>query len=200
MPTLEQLTLHSRYQVGLWPKLDLTRTHFPRLKSLMLRNLTFFEDAQLDWILSHAATLRELHLDDCTIIWAVMCCAEEYHDPFTVESHEGDYSEDRSRIYRTYPKRWHDYFSSFRTGLPLLHSFQFERISFPGPRQRRRDIKLDRFQENYHVFDHRLWANFRPYEWDKELDGIPTCFEEDKEALLSLLREIEQKYPARTED
>lgn len=68
MATLEHLTLYSDRPLGLCPALDLSAVHFPRLKSLALGNYTFCHDDQLDWILAHGATLRELYLDNCLII------------------------------------------------------------------------------------------------------------------------------------
>ena len=54
---------------GWLPKLDLRGIHFPALKILAFGNYTFTNDWQADWIGSHGATLKELYLDDCPIIW-----------------------------------------------------------------------------------------------------------------------------------
>ncbi|RJE26363.1 hypothetical protein PHISCL_01336 [Aspergillus sclerotialis] len=202
MSTLEHLTLHSEDYVGLWPKLDLTSTHFPRLTSLMLKRFTFFEDAQLDWILSHGATLRELRLDTCIIIWAVTCYAKDYHDPFNVEiPEESDNPEASMKVYHTYPKRWHDHFTSFRTGIPLLRRFWFDGTFYVNPFKKCMDLfKFACSRYNYHVFDHEALVALSPHSIaPEELEGAPTCFEEDVEALRSLLQKAEQTFLARTE-
>lgn len=43
--------------------------HFPRLKTLALGNYTFTHDWQLDWLATHSATLEELYLDDCIVVY-----------------------------------------------------------------------------------------------------------------------------------
>lgn len=200
MSTLEHLDLHSDVYIGLCPRLDLKDIHFPRLKTLRLGKFTFFEDAQLDWILSHASNLRELSLHDCTIIWAVTCYAKQYHDPFNVEVREGNnYPKGDMRICHTYSKCWHDYFLSFRSGLPLLRHFEFGWVPYSRnlPFKDWQSVKLGSFGKYYHIFDHEAWVRRGPLKKDQELEGRPACFDEDEEALLSLLRKTSQKFPDR---
>lgn len=73
---------------GFRPKLDLSQIHFPRLKSLVLGNFTFFQDSQLEWILSHGATLSELSLDDCMILYD-LCLFEEKLDEYSFKGRDG---------------------------------------------------------------------------------------------------------------
>ncbi|CAG8021383.1 unnamed protein product [Penicillium salamii] len=68
MSSLQNLTLYSDMYWGFYPRPPLKGIHFPNLQSLSLGNYCFFEDAQLDWILSHSS-LQELYLDDCAIFF-----------------------------------------------------------------------------------------------------------------------------------
>lgn len=74
--SLEHLTLFCDTWFGFRPKLALSEVHFPRLESIVLGNFTFFQDSQLEWILSHGATLSELSLDDCMILYD-LCLFED---------------------------------------------------------------------------------------------------------------------------
>lgn len=69
---LEHLTLYSNVYFGFYPKLDLHGVHFPRLKTLSFGKYTFAHDSQLEWILSHGDTLKELYLDNCPILFEVV--------------------------------------------------------------------------------------------------------------------------------
>ncbi|KAK9605032.1 hypothetical protein V6Z93_002981 [Aspergillus fumigatus] len=96
--------------------LDLSQIHFPRLKSLVLGNFTFFQDSQLEWILSHGATLSELSLDDCMILYD-LCLFEEKLDEYSFKKDEMELrieEDGEAGYYRPYNKRWHHYFDAFR--------------------------------------------------------------------------------------
>ncbi|EIT75753.1 hypothetical protein AO1008_08286 [Aspergillus oryzae 100-8] len=72
MGSLEHLTIYCDNYWGFFPKLDLKGIHFPRLKTLALGNFGFAQDAHVEWIASHEATLAELYLDDCTILYDIL--------------------------------------------------------------------------------------------------------------------------------
>lgn len=77
----------------------------------------------MDWILSHSATLAELYLDNCPIVFeaAVYDTENTYLPPEAFRSIP--VLEDK--YYTSYEKRWHDYFRSFKNGLPLLRHFHY---------------------------------------------------------------------------
>lgn len=50
------------------PGIDFRGLHLPHLRTLALNRMTFTHDWQVDWILSHGATLQALLLDDCPLI------------------------------------------------------------------------------------------------------------------------------------
>lgn len=77
MATLEHLALYNNLPFGIYPRLDLSTIHFPRLQSLALGNYTYRHDIQISWILSHGPTLRELYLDNCKILYALLCAEEK---------------------------------------------------------------------------------------------------------------------------
>src|SRR5699024_914449 len=120
---LEHLALYSDKWFGHKPALDLSEIHFPRLKSLALGQYAFFHDFQLDWILSHGPTLRELYLDSCSIL-SMICSREVDMRNLHQYLRGGDGWEEVSTFdsgvpewcsrYRT---RWHNYFTSFHDGL-----------------------------------------------------------------------------------
>lgn len=123
MSNLRHLTLYSSLYFGFYPKCDLRGIHFPHLKTLSLGNYTFIHDSQLDWILSHGATLTELYLDDCPILFEVAIgdYQRTYLDPKVFEPKE-EFGGDYHTVYRT---RWCDYFRAFKDGLPHLRHFRY---------------------------------------------------------------------------
>lgn len=97
---------------GFWPLCDLRKTHLPRLRSLSLGNWIIAHDWQIDWIISHAATLQELVLIDCPILSVAKMNDREAlaHWPDI----EPIYTNTRfnTRIYLQEIKlRWHDVFA-----------------------------------------------------------------------------------------
>ncbi|KAL3493941.1 hypothetical protein BJX62DRAFT_199362 [Aspergillus germanicus] len=123
---LEHLTLYSQCYFGFFPTCDLTDVHFPRLKSLALGNFTFMHDSQLDWITSHDATLQELYLDDCPIMYEVMIDANDTERTFLEqESYAAHPRVNERKLYARYAKRWADYFGAFDAKLPRLQHFRF---------------------------------------------------------------------------
>ncbi|KAL5001080.1 hypothetical protein BDV10DRAFT_199377 [Aspergillus recurvatus] len=134
-----------------YPKIDFRALHFPRLKTLSLGNYAFIHDSQLTWILSHADTLVELYLDDCTILYEVSIKDVEntYLAPeqFAQRTGLGD------ALYACYPRRWADYFHALKDGLPHLQHF------------RESEIEIGLHEESYLVF----CDGFRPSPYMREL-------------------------------
>jgi hypothetical protein len=123
---LTHLKLYGSIPWGYLPKCDLRGLHFPKLKSLIIGNMNFTHEWQLEWILSHGSTLEVLALHHCPIIpdiqtvWSVD--AEGYTILPTVYPGTG---RGRRPVVSSlkYNSRWHDYFNSFRTKLPNLCRF-----------------------------------------------------------------------------
>ncbi|KAF2629337.1 hypothetical protein BU25DRAFT_316060, partial [Macroventuria anomochaeta] len=76
---LTHLTLYSYTCMwGLYPFVDFREVGtFPSLESLSLGNYTIAHDWQIDWILSHGPTLKQLLLDDCPIIPALRMAGDD---------------------------------------------------------------------------------------------------------------------------
>lgn len=190
---------------GFYPKCDLREIHLPHLQTLSLGNYTFVHDSQLDWILSHGATLTELYLDDCPILFEVSIVDKDrtYLDPNGLESRAefgGDY-------WASYSTRWCDYFRAFSDGLPLLRHFRnghgqgwwTEDDHTPFERETEIDIVLN--EESYMVF----CDGFGPSPYMQHMIYSGTDFEhgdcmppteEDERALRELLVKLGQIPPA----
>lgn len=123
MSNLRHLTIYSSLFFGYYPKFDLTELQFPQLKTLSFGNHCFIHDSQLDWILSHGATLTELYLDDCPILFEVSIKDNQrtYLDANAYEPKP----EFAGNFYAFYGRRWCDYFRAFKDGLPHLRHFRY---------------------------------------------------------------------------
>lgn len=209
MANLRHLTLYSSLYFGFYPKCDFRGIHFPHLETLSFGNYTFVHDSQLDWILSHGATLTELYLDDCPLLFEVSIGGKDrtYLDPGVFQRQAkfgGDY-------WATYRTRWCDYFRAFRDGLPLLRHFRYghgrgwwdENNSCPFELET--DIEIVLNDESYMVFcdgfgpspymAHMIYRGDAPQGRDYE-DGEPLFpTEEDETALRELLLKIGQTPP-----
>ncbi|CAG8344830.1 unnamed protein product [Penicillium salamii] len=199
MSSLRNLTLYSNIYWGFYPRPPLKGIHFPNLQSLSLGNYCFFEDAQLDWILSHS-TLQDLYLDDCAILFQIYLCAE---DPRNLEiiprsSMQQD-PEKGNGFFHTYPRRWSDYFASLESGLPHLRHFAIGRSNWEGglPFEQEQDIKPALLHDRYLVFDQgsgggAFQDNIRSWKMPPE-EQRPDCDEQDRTALQQLYEKIGQK-------
>ncbi|KAH7109865.1 hypothetical protein B0J11DRAFT_512724 [Dendryphion nanum] len=79
--TLTHLVLYSSLMVGWYPKLDFRLVFLPNLKTLSLGMFLFFDDHQIDWIVSHRNSLRALYLDHCAIRYQVGHTITDWLDP-----------------------------------------------------------------------------------------------------------------------
>ncbi|RLL97664.1 hypothetical protein CFD26_105317 [Aspergillus turcosus] len=196
--SLEHLSLSCDNYFGFYPKLDLSDVHFPHLKSLSFGNYCFVRDSQLEWILSHAATLTDLYFDDCAILYDVCLFAEHVADRGLFKKSEMETrQEDQLKYYRSYDKRWHDYFDSFRTELPRLRQFRFgssdwsDGVPFEKEARIKISLRENRYMPCYDGYGPSpyLEGNYSPEEWEKE---APRCDAEDKDALRLLLEKTGQ--------
>jgi hypothetical protein len=136
---LRHLTLYSDLPFGYFPKLELRGLHLPHLQTLALSQYVISHDWQVDWILSHRATLRELYLDHCSILFQIghsdptwldeegypkhnKDCQSVYPGKYPHLNNEDIYNKVRLISYRT---RWHNIFDRFAQSLPHLRVFRF---------------------------------------------------------------------------
>ena len=204
-PSLQHLTLYSSLYFGFYPKLDLREVHFPQLKTLSFGNYCFVHDSQLDWILSHGATLTELYLDDCPILFEMAIgdkgrtylSPDEFRLEPKVDSHP----------YTTYATRWHDYFRAFKDGLPHLRHFGYGHCPYwwkdgSTPFERETEIDIGMTDESYMVFSdgwgpspymEQMIYTVHGEDGTVWVDGEPLPpMEEDKKVLKELYAKIGQ--------
>ncbi|KAH2534418.1 hypothetical protein KXW48_001932 [Aspergillus fumigatus] len=201
--SLEHLTLSCDNYFGFYPQLELSEVHFPHLKSLAFGNYCFVRDSQLEWILSHAATLTNLSFDDCAILYDV-CLAEEHLNwgPFLKSEMEIRRELDdrvRKKYYRSYDKRWHDYFDSFRTKLPHLRQFLIgsndwgDGVPFEKEAEVRICLRESRYMACYDGYGPSPYMenhHYRLPEWER---APPKCDDEDRDSLRLLFEKTGQR-------
>lgn len=199
---LEHLTLSCDNYFGFYPKLEASEVHFPNLKSLAFGNYCFVRDSQLEWILSHAATLTDLSFDDCAILYDV-CLAEEHINwgPFQKGEMETRPEQDgqfREKYYCSYNKRWHDYFDSFRTKLPHLSQFLIGNNDWGDgvPFEKEAEVKICLRESRYMV----CYDGNGPSPYMEHHDGCleserlrPKCDDEDRDSLRLLFEKTGQR-------
>lgn len=95
--------------------------HFPALVSLSLGRMTFTHDSQLQWLLSHAATLQELILDNSPIVVGAAWFGALDADGYPLDTSSVITADAPSTF--TYSGRWHHYFRAFREHLHQLRTF-----------------------------------------------------------------------------
>ena len=187
---LTHLTLSVDDEWGVLPFMDVQTIHFPNLKSLALGNYTVAHEMQVNWILRHGATLEELTLSNCAIIYAFYNFANY------------DFWEDFVEL-RLIDLRWSDVFAMFKEKLQKLKHFRMANepsrpTDYMISIQHRLPAMIQ--TERYKGYkdggcptpwmnDISAWADDYP-----ELEGITPPGEEqdakDQEALDMLLREI----------
>ncbi|GFG06186.1 hypothetical protein IFM5058_02798 [Aspergillus udagawae] len=200
--SLEHLTLFCDTWFGFRPKLELSEVHFPHLKSLVLGNFTFFQDSQLEWILSHGATLSELSLDDCMILYDLSLLEDtlgEYSfNKDEMELRLEDDGEAGYGYYYSYNKRWHHYFDAFRRRLPHLRNFRIgtSDCTHGVPFETEPEMRIGLLEERYGVF-YDGWVptpyvdvSYWPEPWER---GPPNCNKEDRKSLRLLFDHIGQE-------
>jgi hypothetical protein len=114
--------------------------HLPKLSSLTLGHHIIHDDRQVDWIISHQETLRELILDHCSILYQIGYNIPDWLDddgyPQRVDEWGGfgcsfdpnpydpeEFGE--MLLLRSNDLRWNTIFSRFASSLPHLYEFRF---------------------------------------------------------------------------
>ncbi|KAE8348558.1 hypothetical protein BDV28DRAFT_143224 [Aspergillus coremiiformis] len=194
--TLQHLCLWADEFFGFYPKM--LPMHFPQLKYLSLGRYSFAHDSQLNWILSHAATLQELYLYGCTMLYEVWISKDKFHrcllNEKEMEDGEGDYGP--YYAYR-YQKRWSDYFNEFRNKLVHLRHFRFGGSGYfngcEQPFELEDEILVDLYTIRYTAFDYSQLGLYVPQTEYGSLLLWPSLNNlEDAEALLGLLKKTGQ--------
>ncbi|EKV19051.1 hypothetical protein PDIG_05480 [Penicillium digitatum PHI26] len=205
MGSLRKLSLYSNFYWGFYPKLSLESIHCPNLQSLTLGNFCFFEDQQVDWILSHSSTLEELHLDDCPILFRARILNDE--DQLAKcpipRSRMKLYSDERwsDAWHYHYPRQWNGHFASFETGLPHLRRFAIGHngawdsdSGYGVPFEKELDLVPALMHDRYMAFDGGLGpSQFLSPRWNDGAQEWPQCDDTDREALKALYWKIKQQ-------
>lgn len=211
---LENLTLYFDHYVGYCPLLDLRTLHLPRLKTLALGNMIFSHDWQLDWFLSHSATLEELYMDDCAILFGIRTFggldAENYiprslvpeqgvppgsinvQQPGPIQQHVWFYE-----------RRWHYYFAAFEQQMRKLRHFRFGSGDWLEDRAFAdfEILPMQLREHRYMIFDigkgpcQYLSESEEGWRVDDKWFVRPRCDDEDRDAYLKLLATIGQAAP-----
>lgn len=210
MSTLRHLTLYSDLRSGFYPILDFTGIHFPHLNTLALGNYAFADNSQLNWILSHAATLTELYLDNCTILYAM---ALEWDRTVTLLPLQrfSYHDEETGHKWAEYDGRWADYFRAFKDELPRLQHFRYGRwvditcFDNRPPFEGETAMEMDFHEESYDAFLEARESGQYAWQadceqWEVEQDRIPpwpssSQWEEDRRALGKLCAKLGQTAP-----
>lgn len=204
---------------GLWgycPKAELRGLHFPKLKSLALREMAFSHDWQLQWILSHGETLKSLTLYGCVIAYGIWLADDhdaERYPRLTYDYRTWD-SRDRNDVFHwSYEGRWNSFFDKMMEGLPYLCDMRYNADwpNDPETEIERHDYRIfysagfcgsnERYlcppEEWFPPFKrrgshtHARWpmgdGRFRSEVW------YPDCLEEDQKALDELLKVVERR-------
>ena len=135
--TLSRLTLFANdTELGFFPRLDLRGLEFPRLRHLAFGSIAFSHDWQFDWIIKHGATLEELCLEECSIIYArytdTKLDEEDYLNvtAFLTSRYGFGLGEDVDTVeesfrYVAFERRWHHFFDRLALEMPRMCDFRF---------------------------------------------------------------------------
>ena len=197
MSSLRKLSLYSSLPWGFYPKFNMEDLYFPHLQSLSLGNFSFADDEPLNWILKHSATIKELYMDRCFILfYAQIGGVEDMLDRISLETSDlEDNSEDSDFLVYHYPRRWHDYFASIQSSLPHLSRFGFASKPsrwnrFSMPLHRDWNFRTELTSDCYGVFSCGFeWSplHFQPP------NGWPDCGQQDLDALWELQKVVRER-------
>ena len=193
---------------GVWPFVDFREIPpFPHLKSLSLGNFVIAHDWQMDWIVAHSATLRQLILDDCSIPTTMRLTEQQAtpnfpnEAPFRIHPYAG------KEYFVHVALRWHNVFDRMRIGLPRLHHFAMGHGDWNEGKafEERYELANSIEDERYCMFDWGIgpsqWIMYSPrrrsgYCFSVEQDELvpfPQCKDEDQRALVKLLEVVEAR-------
>ncbi|KAH0169904.1 hypothetical protein KCU67_g2868, partial [Aureobasidium melanogenum] len=203
---------------GMYPRCKLPS--LPRLRTLLLGNISIVNDDQIDWILSHAATLEELVLDDAMIAVGARFLERSVdtdkqcvvYSPLEIKDGRPSYQPKTDRMAPKqkwlWATRWHHVFTRLQQGLPKLKRFAFghgkwdDHLAFDEA-----DVLMSELIDvRYQYFDEGTGPNNwleadssdKAYndwaeEYGDEVVYQPHCDEEDWQALKDLLQELSRR-------
>ncbi|CAD0114054.1 unnamed protein product [Aureobasidium uvarum] len=207
----------SAINIGMFPKCNLPT--LPKLRTLILGNMSFTNDDQIDWTLSHGATLEELILDDAIIGVGATFYEESVdidgrrvvYSPLqnlaTRPSYQPTQSPALAKQYWLWPTRWHHIFPRLQQGLPKLRHFAFghgdwdEHLAYDKAETLTSVLQAARYQyldrgtgpDNWLRADNEQ----KTYnDWEEDEDNVvrqPDCDDEDSKALQDLLGSIKTR-------
>jgi hypothetical protein len=220
-PHLTHLTLYCYSAMwGLYPFVDFRQVQtFPCLESLSFGNWTIAHDWQIDWIVSHGATLKQLLLDDCPIVVALRMAGDDDMVQLNFPGLQPVPGDEWAPYFTLVPLRWHDVFERFRSSLHHLEHFAMYGTG------RNHDWSEDTFEHRYslenslranryHTFNrgsvphwkdwedpirpHNMYHEFfhsRPDHPDPKNRRVeyPECLDEDLEALCKLMEVVRMR-------
>ncbi|KAH0366087.1 hypothetical protein KCU65_g5568, partial [Aureobasidium melanogenum] len=207
----------SELYFGMYPGCNLPR--FPKLRMLLLGNLSIVNDDQIDWILSHADTLEQLTLDDAVIAVGAEFLEHKVdvinrrviYSPLKVESGRPRYQAERTDISARkwlWPTRWHHIFDQLQRGLPKLKHFVFghgnwdDNAAFDEADILTCEPKDGRYQYFDEGTGPSNWldadssTNKAYNDWEEDKNDVvyhPQCDEEDWQALKDMIHKLEKR-------
>lgn len=131
---LTSLKLFGSIHWGYLPKCDLRDLHFPKLRRLILGQMDFTHEWQLEWILCHASSLESLALLNCPIVVRAELGhrVDDENYPVLPKMRTGTQRGRRVVSSWDYAARWHYYFRSFGSTLEHLRHFAITHGSWPA--------------------------------------------------------------------
>ncbi|CAD0090930.1 unnamed protein product [Aureobasidium vineae] len=201
---------------GMLPQCNLPT--LPKLHTLIVGNMSFANNDQIDWILSHKETLEELILDDAM----VGIGAKFYEEGIDLDGRRVIYSPLQTlngrpsyQPSRTFTKqtwlwsiRWHHVFARLQKGLPRLQHFAFghgnwdEHVAYDEADALTSTLVAARYQfldrgtgpDNWLRADNSKKA-YNDWEDDEEdIVHQPDCDDEDSRALQELLNAVQRRW------
>ncbi|KAG9596407.1 hypothetical protein KCV01_g9540, partial [Aureobasidium melanogenum] len=203
---------------GMYPKCNLPS--LPKLRTLLLGNISIVNDDQIDWILSHAATLEELVLDDAMIAVGARFLERSVdtdkqcvlYSPPEIKDGRPSYQPKTDRMAPKqkwlWATRWHHVFTRLQQGLPKLKRFAFghgkwdDHLAFDEADVLMSELRGARYQyfdegtgpDNWLEADSSDKAyNDWAEEYGEEVVYQPQCDEEDWQALKALILELKNR-------
>ena len=124
---LTTLSLDAGDYWGYNPKIDFSRTHFPKLKTLALGHYLWSHDWQLQWLLSHGGTLEHLYMEMSPLLVQYRSSHELDNEGYPLALEEVYTVWSRSAT-RNYTRRWSYYLTEIAGGLHHLQTFKMSDV------------------------------------------------------------------------
>jgi hypothetical protein len=219
---LTHLTLYCYSAMwGIYPFVDFRQVQtFPCLESLSFGNWTIAHDWQIDWIVSHGATLKQLLLDDCPIVVALRMAGDDDMAQLNFPGLQPLPGEDWAPYFALVPLRWREVFEKFRSNLHQLEHFAMYGTGgnhdwFEDSFEHRYSLENALRPGRYHTFNRGMvppWDDFKDPRWAKHnvsheffrgrpdhpdpnhrLVEYPACDDEDLAALRKMLEVVRMR-------